>query len=47
MKRILASFATAGLLTAAVLTATASAGSASAQLPLENEPIVWGGDTLG
>ena len=47
MKRILASFATAGLLTAAVLTATASAGSASSPLPLENEPIVWSGDTLG
>ena len=46
MKRTLASLATAGLLTAALLTATASAGSASSQLPLENEPIVWGGDTV-
>jgi hypothetical protein len=46
MKRTLASLTTAGLLTAALLTATASAGTASSQLPLENEPIVWGGDTV-
>ena len=46
MKRTLASLATAGLLTAALLSATASAGTASSQLPLENEPIVWGGDTV-
>jgi len=46
MKRILASLATAALLTAGLLAAGASAGSASAQLPLENEPIVWGGDTV-
>jgi len=46
MKRTLASLATAGLLTAALLSATASAGTASSHLPLENEPIVWGGDTV-
>ena len=46
MKRTLASLASAGLLTAALLTATAAAGTASSQLPLENEPIVWGGDTV-
>ena len=46
MKRTLASLATAGLLTAALLTATASPGTAGSQLPLENEPIVWGGDTV-
>ena len=46
MKRILASLATAALLTSGLLGAGASAGSASAQLPLENEPIVWGGDTV-
>ena len=46
MKRTLASLTTAGLLTAALLTATASAGSASSHLPLENEAIVWGGDTV-
>ena len=46
MKRTLASLATAGLLTTAPLPATASAGTASSNLPLENEPIVWGGDTV-
>jgi hypothetical protein len=45
MKRTLASLTTAGLLSAALLTATAPAG-ASSNLPLENEPIVWGGDTV-
>ncbi len=49
MKRILATLATAGLLTAALVTgsAPATAGHASpstSQLPLENEPIVWGGN---